>query len=196
MLRIKDFGKRDILVWQFELEREDVLNLKPLYEMLWRWLTEEGYTDYKTGSSDKYFEHLYWERILIDGKKEHHVWWRMAKEINDYIRYVVKLDFQTLNMSKAEIAYQGKKTIVDKGDIIIRVWFFVQWDWKDKIQKSFVRRWGSVLKEHIYRKEMEQHYKNLVDWGYKMHSLIKDYFESETGKERLPGWVPHRGYIE
>jgi hypothetical protein len=190
MLRIGD--SRDIEVLKFELEKEDVMKFKPLYEAMHMFLIEEGFSHPFTG--DEKVEDLYWERWTPSGAKEQHIWWRVKKDINDYIRYFIKIDFQTLNVNKAEVAYKNKKVNAEKIDCIVRVTCYLQWDIKDKFKKSIAWQVRKAFFNRMYNEEIEARKLDLQGLGLKFQRLIKQYFEMTSEGEVPVVFQPPMGY--
>jgi hypothetical protein len=192
MLRIGD--SRDINVLSFELEKDDIMKFKPLYEAMHMFLSEEGFTHPFTG--DDKFEDLYWERWTQAPAKEQHFWWRVKKDINDYIRYFLSINIQTLYVTKTEVAYKNKKVSAEKMDIIVRVSCVLQWDINDKFQDSLGWKLRKMFFNHIYRDEIEARKTDLYNFGMKLQRLIKQYFEMTSEGEHPVLFQPPMGYKE
>src|SRR4051812_24617654 len=84
MLRLGD--PRDQLIMSFELEKEDVMKFKPLYEGLYMFFTQEEGWKHPLSDDDK-IEDLYMENWPPNGTKEQRLWWRLYKNVNQFIRY-------------------------------------------------------------------------------------------------------------
>lgn len=179
MLRVGD--KRDIKVFDGEVEKESVMKLKPIYEALHEFLMEEGYAHPQSG--DDIFEDLYWERHVPQGFKEQHIWWRATKDINKMIRYFVQLDYQTILVEPAEVAYKGKKKKLEKVDLIIRIKCYVQFDPEDILNKSM---WGSFKRmffNKLYHQEVLYHQGEMKEFAMRLQRLCKGFMEMQTDKE-------------
>jgi hypothetical protein len=185
---------RDIQMFSFELEKEDVMRFKPIYEAIHQFLMEEGYTHAKTG--DDLVEDLYWERWVPSGAKEQHIWWRVAKEFTPYLRHFLIINFQTLNVTKAEVAYKNKKVSGEKTDVTIRAFGYIQWDYNDKFKNSFAWQMRRVFFSKMYSAEYTQKKGDILRFQDKFVRLIKGYFEmvSESPTPIIP--QPPMGYKE
>jgi hypothetical protein len=193
MLRVGD--PRDFKVAEFELEKEDVMKFKPLYEALAGFLQEEGFGHAKTG--DLFWEDLYWERWTPSGAKEQHMWWRLAKkDSNPYIRYFVSVSFQTLNVTKAEVAYKNKKVNAEKTDLIIRVGCWMQWDYDDKFKNSMFGSFDKVFREHFYGAEWMQKWKDYERFSWRMQRLIRGFLEMAMDEPQPVSFTPPMGFKE
>jgi hypothetical protein len=192
MRRIGD--ARDISVIELELEKEDVLKLKPIYEAFHTFLIEEGY-EHPVGGDEK-IEDLYWERWVPSGAKEQHIWWRVKKDINKYIRYYIQIDWQTLNATKAEVAYKGKKVSgLEKTDVIVRIKCFLQWDMNNLFKDSMVWKFKKAFFNKLYNEEIKKHKQDLERFALKMSDFLKTYFEM-TGADYPTTFHPKMGYKE
>jgi hypothetical protein len=194
-LRIDEKGGRDILVVQFELEREDIMKFKPLYEATHIFLTtDEGYKHPDSG--DEKVEELYWERWTPSGAKEQHLWWRASKTLTPFMRSFIVINWQTLNVTKAEVAFKNKKVNAEKIDLIMRVWIYLQWDPEDKFKNSLVWQFRKMFFNKLYVEEMEQKKKELGEFGVRLQRLIRTYFEMVVDGDYPAMMFPPMGYKE
>ena len=184
-------GDHNIKTAYFEVEYEAVFHLKNLYKLAFEWTELWNY-----GSIDGNgeIESLYMERVLSSGSQEQHIWWRFEKKINEYVKYFIKFDFQTLNMGKIEVMHKGKKEKTNKGDIIMRAEAFVMLDWKDEwkshwllkhLDEWYVKRW--------YKSQIEAHKKQLWFEMYNLEDTIKQYLTLHTPFERPASFHPDKG---
>ena len=189
---------RDIFVVSFELEKDQYLKIKPLYEALYADLVQDNWEDPLGG--DK-FESLYWEKINMNAMKEHNIWWRcvkypLGKDMKNmsYVRYALKVDFQTLAVNPTEIAYKNKKANVERADFILRMWFWVQWDWGDRFKNSTVKQFENLFRKKLYKQEIEQHKTNLYNFAQKLRQFVKDYLDMAEEGQRPRLFHPEGGY--
>ncbi len=191
---IRRFGDpRDIEVSSFEIEKEDVMKFKPLYEALYLFLQEEKYKHPVFGEP----EELYWERWTPTGAKEQHFWWRLSKDsAKPYIRYLLVLNMQTLNVTKEEVAYKNKKVKGEKTDLIIRGTVFVQWDIKDEFRNSWAWRFRQMFFNNLYKDEIEFHKNEARAFSLKLQRLFKQYLEMTADSEIPQLFQPPLGYKE
>jgi hypothetical protein len=188
----KDDPERDILVVKFELEREDIMKFKPLYEATYTWLQDEGFAHPNT--KDDKIEEMYWERWTPSGAKEQHIWWRADKNPNQYVRYFLMINWQTLNVTKAEVAYKNKKVNAEKIDLIIRVEFWLQWDYKDLFKNSLAWQFRKIFFNKLYAQELEDHKNQLRETATKLHRLMRTYFEMTMEGDYPVQLFPPMGY--
>ena len=184
---------KDISVGKFEIEEEDVLHIKTLYENLHDWLLEENFEDVD-GFGDK-FEQLYWERITASGAKEHHIWWRVVKypDGKGYYRYFVRIEFQSLNTKDVEIMHKGQKVKTNKSDLIMRMEGILQLDYQDKFKNSMLKGMEEFYRKKFYEEKKEQHRDELYNTMYRLSARIKAYLKMRTIYKPLRTFKPELG---
>ncbi|MFH1400886.1 MAG: hypothetical protein ABIH41_05165 [Nanoarchaeota archaeon] len=202
-----DFGQgiqrpaddRDILAAKFEIEVEETLHLKNLYKMIYEWLLEEGYTD---GWMDEgtHFESLYFERILPQGSKEHHIWWRCIyyphypHGKHPYVRYFLKIDYQTLYTVDQEILKFGHKFKTNLTNVILRIEGWVQLDYKSEWKKHWLlSQFDDVFRKRIYFKRAEVFKYDLYNTAYRLNDTIKQYLKLKTPSTKARHFWPEGG---
>lgn len=187
------FDPNDSLTWEianFEVEKEDVFHLKNLYKMIQEWLDLNFFysVDQSTIASDprsrdKNIETLYFQRILQDGKSEHHIWWRVHKipRQNKYYKYYMKLDFQTLNMGTKEVTIRGEKIKTNQGDIIIRCKCYLVIDYNHEWRNHwFLKHFQRLFLQYIYKKQIDYLKTDVWLTTYKLQDVIKQYLNMKT----------------
>ncbi|MBN1792254.1 hypothetical protein JW826_01060 [Candidatus Woesearchaeota archaeon] len=177
-VRLRPGNERDILACEFEIEHEDVLHLKNMYKRIYDWLVDEGYT--AADGPDQIYETLYWERTKPTGAQEHHIWWRafLTPRDNRYYRYFLKIDYQTLNSKKMEVMRHGQKFGTNKVDLILRIQAWLQLDYNDEWQKSFIlSRFDKWFRTRFYLDNIYKYKKDLYKDTYRLHTMIKQYLK-------------------
>jgi hypothetical protein len=185
---------RDLPLESLELEKEDVMKFKPIYEAIHMFMMEDGFRH--PVSNDDKVEELYWERWIPSGAKEQHIWWRWAKKASPYLRYYVEINFQTLNVSKAEVAYRNRKISGEKIDLIIRIRPVLQWDYDNKLRDSIIEQFKKTFFAKIYNEEIRQRRAELQDTMERLQRLIRGYFEMVSEQPAPMIHQPPMGYKE
>ena len=186
---------RDLLVAKFEVELEGILNLKEFYKQLHNYIAEWGFTD-PEGQGDK-FENLYFHRQTQEGLMFHHFWWRAAMQPEDdqYFRYFLWVDWQTLAVSQTEIMENNKKIKTFKGDVIVRLQSWVQLDFKNEWQKHWIlKHFDESYRKRINKSAVGQHKKALYSIAYDIHDFIKRYLEMQQGSPTGAVFHPLKGH--
>ncbi len=186
-------GTHNILVAQLEIENEETFHMKNLYKLIYNWLSEEGFADVYGGD---YPEVFYLERILGSGSKEHRIWWRCLRtpEKSQYYRYFLKIDYMTLNMKAIEVMHQGHKMKTDRGDVIIRIWAYLQLDYTKRWRSSpFMMRFDKLFRNRIYKAQIEAYKVDLYKTSYRLQNVIKQYLKLKTLYEMPKPFHPEKG---
>ncbi|MEM4261182.1 MAG: hypothetical protein QXG00_08110 [Candidatus Woesearchaeota archaeon] len=171
---------RDIRVALYEIEYENVYHLKNLYWLMHEWFDIENF---ESLDHDGYFENLYWQKIKPDGSIDHHIWWRTIRvpKNNNYYRYFIKVDIQTLNIGKSEMMSRGKKYNVNQGDVIIRVEAYLQLDYNNKWKKHWLlKNFDTWYRRRFFKRYVEDLKKDLYKTVYRFQDTIKQYLELHT----------------
>ena len=123
-----------------------VFNFSNFYNFCYKWLGEEFGLDI---AEDKYTE-----KISGDSK-EVEVKWTCEKKLDDYFKYIIKVEFKIIGLTKVEIMQDNKKIKTNSGNIEVKVKGLFQKDYEGKfdtsVTKQFLRgiyeKW--VIKSNI-----------------------------------------------
>jgi len=129
-----------------KLKYAGIFNLSDFYNFCYKWLTEEFNLDV--------MEDKYAEKIVGDAK-EVEIEWTGEKKINDFFKYIVKIKFRILGLTKVEIMQDNRKIKTNSGNVEIKVKGLFQKDYEGKfdtsVTKQFLRgiyeKW--VIKSNI-----------------------------------------------
>lgn len=178
------------VIAEWEIEHEDVFNLKRLLTISHDWLYSNGWRC--IDSKDERFETLYNHKVLANGNIEHNIWWRafLIPKKSEYVKWIFKLDFQTINMGKTKI--NGASS--NKGDIIIRCKSYMMMDyqrkWRDhKILKYF----HNYFMNKFYRDELEQFKIDLWNMTYELEAVIKEFMKLKHPVKIQKQFHPDKG---
>jgi len=190
---IRKGDPRDILVTKFEIDVDNTFHLKNLYKTIFEWATMEGFS---TADGKGAPESLYWERRHPNGLTEHHIWWRFVRvpDKNQYYRYFLKIDYQSLAMSKAEVMYSGKKVGSNKGELILRVQGWMQIDYQDKWKNNPVTKFfNTTFKNRVYKQQIDFFKTELKDTCDRLRNTVKTYLKLEQPIKPQKPFMPERG---
>jgi hypothetical protein len=196
--KLRPGDERDILATKFEIEHEEVFHLKNLYKLVHEWLGDEGFVSTDDTEDDK-FETLYMDTTKESGDKEHHVWWRTVQvpRGNKYYRYFLKIDWQTLNMKRAEIMHKGQKFSTNKGDVILRIEAWLQLDYQDKWEKStLLRFFDTWFRRRFYLEQVKSYRHDLYLTAFRLHTIIKQYLQLKAPVDWGRPFHPVRGVTQ
>jgi len=164
---------------RFRVKWKDIFNVKEMYRALHDWFTEYGWTDMEDGTD--HYETYYYERIGDHHDKELWLRWRPQKEINEYFKFHIDLDFHFLYLLPTEIVRDGQKLKKDlyKGEVEVWITAMLQKDpkslWKNhRVLKYF----NQLFAERIFRKNInDEHKRELYREAYILQNFIKQWFK-------------------
>lgn len=175
---------RDLLITQWKLENETEQIFKPIYRGIYDYLNENGWTHPLT--DENLFEDLYWERWNPhDGMKEQWIWWRFKSDVNEYIRYLVLFEWQTLFVVPRDFTYKGKKPrgLKERINLILHAKFYLQFDINDKFKNSLAWKFKKAFFNRMYQQELEQHKEEVNTFALKLQRICKSYLALEKDEE-------------
>lgn len=190
--RLRQNSWKDDFVWYFEVEKGGIVNLDDLYMYMWHWFEKEMYTSWASG--DNKIEDFYLHRIRPDGVQENLIWWRATRPITKWINYSCKMDWQNFGSKQTEIMYNDKKIKAHKIGVVIRVWWWVQWDPKNKWEKSILGKMTRWFHQYLLNNEMEMHRDKCKEIARRLENEMKAYFEITTDIPMPRTWFPEEGY--
>jgi hypothetical protein len=186
----------NIKVDYVEIENEEVFHMKNLYKLIHDWLIEEGYRTIYDDPGDENPEVFYLEKRMPGEAKEHRIWWRCIRtpQKSQYYRYFLKIDFMTLNMKSIEVTHQGHKMKTDRGDCIIRIWAYLQVDYKKEWRDhSVLKHFHKMFMKRVYKAQIESYKIDLYKTTYRLQNIIKQYLKLKTLYEMPKPFHPEKG---
>lgn len=175
----------NLLVAELEINNEETFHLKNLYKLIHEWMIEENFSD--VDSKDDKFEHLYFDRTIGTGAKEHIIWWRCHRYPqgeNGYYEYFLKINWRTINMRETEVVYQGHKFKTNKGEVILRIKAYLMQDhkkrWRDNPFLKYLEPW---FRKRVYKQQLEAARIDLYKTAYRLHNVVKQYLLLKTPYE-------------
>jgi len=141
-------------IYKEKLTQVGYWNYTEVYNMLFNWLKDQGYSLEETSYKEK----------LSGGGKEIMIAWEAGKKVTDYFKYKITLDWHILGMKDAEVEIDGKKVKTNKGELEIV--------FKGSIIKDYVKRWEDgvihkflrgIYEEYIIRKTIDEYEGGIED---------------------------------
>lgn len=188
---IQKLQKNSIQAAFFRIKFKDIFNLKQYYCAMHEWLIENEWSS--VGFDPKgipelekldQFETLYLERIGTMGDKEMYWYWRVQKipSNNSYYKYHIDLDYHPLYIVPAEVVRDGKKLKAHKGEVEIKVWAFIELDYRGEWSKHPVLKFfNKMFPERIFRKDLYTHHKKeLYREVYILQAFIKKWMKLKS----------------
>jgi len=195
---------RPIQAAKLRVKYRDIFNLKEFYRAMREWLVEYGWgsvdSDGEIEKDQDWWETNYIERVSSDGSKEMYWWWRVQKlpVINSYYKYHLDLDFHPLGITSTEVMRDGKKFKVNKGEVEVWVYAYIEFDYKGEWSKhAFLKAFNKVFPERIFRKELyEDHKLELYREAYTLLAYMKKWFKLKSflPYEEIAPFYPAQSY--
>lgn len=121
-------------------------------------------------------EEKYSEKIKNNGKQLE-IKWKATKKVGEYFKQVIEIGILVLGMTKVEVEKDGRKLVLEKGDIEFQVEVYLLKNANDKFTEgSFYKK----LYEIIYRKRIDNYKIDLYNSAYGLVDEIKKLLELHT----------------
>lgn len=171
----------------FSVKPRDIFSLKDFYRAIHEWLLEYGWSSVDTSGNIEgkdSWETLYLERAGIEGDKEMWWWWRLQKlpTDNSYYKYHLDIDCHPLYIVNTEVVRDGKKFKCQKGEIEVKVWAYLEFDYKGEWSTHpILKIFNKVFPRRIFKKELyEDHKMELYREAYIFQDFIKRWFKIKS----------------
>ena len=164
-----------------KMKYKDVFDLKAFYEALKEWFLDKGWSDEE--DKKEHWESYYGEKITGGGVKEIWFWWRLFKKAPDsnYLTYYIDIDFHVLGLSDTEIIKNGTKMKVNKGEINIEIYSYIEKSYEaafDGKEGNFLlKEIKNLFTKRIYRKNLELRKREFYQEVYQLNNFIKQWFK-------------------
>lgn len=166
--------------------------LKEFYQFMYHWHNVENFVHWQTKDSRP--EDFYLQRMKQDGVQENVIFWRTVKNVNKYITYFNKLDWQVNAFKPTEVMYNGKKVKAGKLAMVVRSWWYVQIDPFNKWEKSFLGGMAKWFYEHLLSTDLKYHEDKCREIAKRQEQEIKQFFELSTDKQMPRQFFGESGY--
>ncbi len=155
------------------LKHKGIFNYVEVYAFCYEWLVNEGY---------KVSETLYQEKVTE--AKDVVIEWVARKDVSDYFRNVMKLNWHLIRMSDVEIEKDGKKVKTNRGDFEIKFTVDLERDYEGRWEeRPFWKFFHSIYDKYIARTTIEEYEDRLTDKAIEYIEQIKSFLELE-GKRK------------
>jgi len=141
-------------VYKQKIKHKGYWNYKDLYKFCFDLLEQEGYILQEKEYSEKVTS--FGKEIFLD--------WKAEKDVTDYFRYEIQMEWLILGMKDAEVEQDGKKISTNKGEVEIKIRVNLVRDyeerWEDRPFYKFLR---SVYEKYIIRTTIDEYEDDLKD---------------------------------
>ncbi len=146
------------------IKQRGLFDFRDIYEFMYDYLIDENYD---------IFERKYVEKVKGDSK-DVEVKWEAMKEISDYFRFVITMEWIILGMKSVEVVKNGKKIKIDSGVFEIK--------FRADLVKDYESRWENhpfwkflrgFYDRYIIRTRVEQYEEKLLAETVELISQVK-----------------------
>jgi hypothetical protein len=162
------------IVFTSKVKYNGIFSVKDFYLFCHNWLTEEIGLDI---TEDKYAEKLSGDTKSIDVK------WSGKKEITDYFRFDIKVDFIFLGLKKVEITKNGTKFETNSGSVEVKVKGILTRDYKGKFETTpFNKFLRSIYEKWVITSRIEEFQNRIAEDSDEFLTQAKSFLDLEGKK--------------
>jgi hypothetical protein len=124
-------------------------------------------------------EGKYKEKLAGDAKNLEIVW-TGVKEVTDYFKFQIKVEFKIIGLTNIELTEDGKKIKTNKGSVEMKVQGILLKDYKSKFEKNgFQKFLRGIYEKAVIYSRIDQMEENLIIECEKFLSQVKAYLDLE-----------------
>ncbi len=161
-------------IYATKVKYDGVFSYKDFYQFCYKWLTEEiGLTVIESEYEEK----------IGGNEKEIKVKWAGTKELTDYFKVQMKVEFHILRLSNVEINQDGNKIKTNKGNVKVTVKGILMRDYKGKFETTpFLKFLRSVYEKWVVTQRVNQFEDYLIGKCDEFAGQAKSYLDLEGKK--------------
>lgn len=161
-------------IFSSKVKYDGIFTLADFYKFCHEWLMEEG----GLGIA----ENSYTEK-LIGEAKDVIVKWTATREVTDYFKFELKIEFKVLGMTKVEVMRGNAKTSTNKGSVEIKVKGNLLRDYKGKFEISAYKKFArGIYEKWVISSRIDQMKDNLANLCNEFLSQSKAFLDLEGKK--------------
>jgi hypothetical protein len=135
-------------VFKGKIKQTGIFSFKDLYAFLYDWLKDEGYD---------VFEKSYSEKVTGDSKQIE-ITWEATREISDYFKFMMKINWQILGMKSVDVQKDDKKIKMDSGSLEIRFTGVLIKDYEERWENQpFWKFMRAIYEKYIIKSRVEDY---------------------------------------
>ena len=140
-----------------EIRHKYICVIDALYETMHAWIVEHGWEALYGAGQEGDIETMFYLNEENHPLYNYNVWWRLKKDINSQVRYIMNIDMIGIAIKKVEVVWKGKKYSAQNGEFTFHINGRVEIDYKNKWEKS---RLMKTFMGYITRRLMKNDYEN------------------------------------
>jgi len=158
-------------VYQGKVKQSGIFSFKDLYSFLYDWLKEEGYD---------VTEKSYSEKVTGDSKQIE-ITWEDTREVSDYFRFLIKVEWQILGMKSVEVQKDDKKIKMDSGSMEVKFKGVLLKDYEDRWENQpFWKFMRGVYDRYVIKSRIDEYQIKLIEEVEDIVSQCKSFLSIEA----------------
>ncbi len=135
-------------VFKGKIKQTGIFSFKDLYSFAYDWLREEGYD---------VFEKKYSEKVSGDTKGIE-IQWNSEREVSDYFKFLITMDWMILGMKTIEVQKEDKKVKMESASLEIKFKAILVKDYEDRWENHpFWKFLRGIYEKYIIKKRIEDY---------------------------------------
>jgi len=161
-------------IFSSKVKYSGIFNFQDFYSFCYSWLTDE--------KGLRMGENKYTEKLTGDSKRVE-IEWNGFKDLTDYFRFEIKVEFVASGLKKVEINQKGVKIETNSGSIEIKVKGVISRDYKGKFETSAFNKFlRSIYEKWVIPSRIEEFMGRIVGDCDEFLSQAKAYLDLEGRK--------------
>lgn len=146
-------SEKDI-IFKGKIKQTGIFSFKDFYSFIYDWLREENYDVY---------EKRYTEKVKGD-TKDIEITWSAEREISDYFKFVITMDWLILGMRSVEVQKDGKKVKMESAAIEIKFRAILVKDYEDRWENHpFWKFMRGLYERYIIKNRIDEYQIKLLE---------------------------------
>ncbi len=158
-------------IYSSSVKYQGLFDFSDFYQFCYDWLTEEFGLFVEEG---KYVEKIKGDSKDID------IEWVGIKEVTDYFKFQVKVEYKILGLKKVEVEKNGVKTKTNEGSIKLKVKGILLRDYKGKFESNAFQKFlRSIYEKWVIPSRVEAYEEKLAGKTDEFLGQVKAYLDLE-----------------
>ncbi len=137
-----------------KIKQAAYFDFKKIYAFAYEWLVEEDF---------KVIEKKYQEKIA-GNTKDIEIVWDCSKEISDYFKFLIRIEWRILKMEEVEVVVDNKKTKTNKGEFEMKATGVLERDYESRWENTaFLKFLRGVYDRYVIRGTISAEKKKLIE---------------------------------
>lgn len=157
-------------IFKGKIKSTGIFDFKDFYSFSYDWLRGEGYD---------VFERRYAEKVAGD-TKQIEVVWEADREISDYFKFRIVMEWMITGMKSVEVQKEGQKIKMDSGGVEIKFRAVLIKDYEDRWENNpFWKFLRGIYEKYIIRSRIEEYQIKLLEELGELVSQCKAFLSME-----------------